>query len=383
MTVATCTYYTGAGEDLATWEIDVDGAALARRSAVTLPAPAMYAWPDNERRHLYMVCSDGGPYPENRHHYATAWKLDGNGDLSLHGEPLALPARPIHASLDRAGRHLLVAYNVPSMFTVHRIEADGRIGAPVEQERNEFGLYGHQILVTPNDNGVLFVCRGTSAGRDRPEDPGSLHVFAYNDGRLTHRRAIVLGDNGLGFGPRHLDFHPSGRFVTLCVERQSRLMVFGLADDVDLTAQPLHDVSTLSTATPERQAAGFIRVHPSGRFVYLSNRSFGRLDGGQRVSDGGESNLAAFAFDAKTGAPTALQHCDPGLFHIRNAGIDPSGRLLTCTSIEPARMPDGSVWPASLAALRIGDDGRLTPANKYPVEVGTRQIFWSGLVDLR
>ncbi|MEQ9640419.1 MAG: beta-propeller fold lactonase family protein [Alphaproteobacteria bacterium] len=376
-------YYTGAGETLVTWQIDVDGAALAQRSAVTLPAPAMYGWPDNAREHFYMVCSDGGPYPENKHHYATAWKLAANGDLAPHGEPLTLPARPIHASLDRAGKHLLIAYNMPSMFTVHRIEGDGRIGGQVEQTASEFGLYGHQILATPNDNGVLFVCRGTDAGRTRPEDPGSLHTFAYDDGRLTHRRTIALGDNGLGFGARHLDFHPSGRFITLCVERQSRLMVFGLSQDGDLTPEPLHDVGTLSRPSNGRQAAGFIRMHPSGRFVYLSNRSFGWLDDGQRVADDSESDLVAFALDPETGAPSLLQHVDPGLFHIRNAGIDPSGRLLVCTSIEPARMPDGSIKPAMLAALRIGDDGRLTPANNYPVDVGRRQIFWSGMVDLR
>lgn len=383
MTDGKSVYYTGAGETLTTWEIDVAGAALAQRSAVTLPAPAMYAWPDNARRFLYMVCSDGGPYPENTHHYATVWKIDGNGDLNPHGEPLVLPARPIHASLDRAGRHLLVAYNVPSSFTVHRIEADGRIGAEVPQERNEFGLYGHQILATPNDNGVLMVCRGTDAGRTRPEDPGSLHVFAYDDGRLTHRREIALGDNGIGFGARHLDFHPSGRFITLCVERQSRLMVFDLSDDGDLTPEPLFDVNTLSRPSNGRQAAGFIRMHPSGRFVYLSNRSFGRLDGDQRVVDDGESNLVAFTLDPETGEPSLLQHVDPGLFHIRNCGIDPSGKLLICTSIEPARMPDGTIKPATLAALRVGDDGRLAPANTYPVEVGRRQIFWSGIVGLR
>jgi len=196
------------GETLGVWEVDVAGADLRQRSAVTLPAPAMYAWPDSQRRHLYMTCSDGGPGRPGSRHFATAWKIGAGGDLTAHGEPVALPARPIHASLDRAGRHLLTCYNWPSSFTVHRIGADGRIGAEVAQARAQFGIYAHQILTMPGDRGALLVCRGNEPTADKAEDPGSLHSFAYADGRLAHRQTIAPPGR-YGFRPRPLDFHPS------------------------------------------------------------------------------------------------------------------------------------------------------------------------------
>jgi 6-phosphogluconolactonase (cycloisomerase 2 family) len=376
-------YYTGVGETLGTWAVDVDGADLAQRSSVTLPAPAMYGWPSDDRRFLYMTCSDGGPGKAGTRHFATVWRIGAGGDLGPHGEPVALHARPIHASLDRAGRHLLVAYNNPSGFTVHRIEPDGRIGSPVPQARDQFGIYGHQILTTPGDKGALLVCRGNEPTKSKPEDPGSLHTFAYADGRLTHRRAVAPND-GYGFGPRHLDFHPSEPWVLASVERQARLKVYRLLDDGDLDPAPVCDVSTLAQpeAKSQHQPSGFIKLHPSGRFAYISNRTFGREVDGWRHTIGGEQTIAVFAIDAATGQATPLQHADAGSFHLRNAGIDPSGRLLIATSIEPAVMLDGTVLPAALAVMRIGADGRLALAKRIEVDVGDRLLFWSGLVDL-
>ena len=374
-------YYTGVGEELAIWAIDVDGADLKWRSAVTLPAPAMYGWPSPDRRFLYMTCSDGGPGKAGTRHFATVWQIGAGGDLSAHGEPVPLPARPIHASLDRAGRHLLTCYNHPSTFTVHRIAADGRLGGEVMQDRYQFGVYAHQILTTPGDRGAILVCRGNEPTRDKPEDPGSLHTFAYDNGKLTHRQTIAP-DGGYGFGPRHLDFHPSGNWVLASVERQARLKVYRLGDDGDLGAEPVCDVSTLAKAATQHQPSSFITIHPSGRFAYVANRSFGHEVEGRRHSTGGEQTIAVFAFDAATGQATPIQHADAGSFHLRNAGIDPGGRLLVATSIEPAVLPDGSVLEAGLAVLRIGGDGRLSLARRIELDLGGRLLFWSGLVDL-
>jgi len=113
---------------------DLDGDALVKRSSVTLPANIQYAWPHPSRKYFYVVSSNGGPGVAGDTHFASALRIDpASGALSPHGQPQMLPSRPIHTSVDQAGQFLLIAYNDPSSVTVHHIDPDGSIGAPVPQ----------------------------------------------------------------------------------------------------------------------------------------------------------------------------------------------------------------------------------------------------------
>jgi len=69
------------------------------------------------------------------------------------------------------------------------------------------------------------VARGNNPEGSKPEDPGSLHVYGFKNGVLSNMRKIAP-NGGYGFGPRHLDIHPSQPWVYLSVERQSQLMVY-------------------------------------------------------------------------------------------------------------------------------------------------------------
>ncbi len=126
-------YYASVGSLLKLFDVDADGAELRERGAITAPANIQYAWPHPSRRFLYVVSSNGGPGIPGDKHFANAFLIDPTtGGLSPHGEPAALPSRPIHTSVDRSGGYLLTAYNNPSGLTVHRLAADGSIGAPVQ-----------------------------------------------------------------------------------------------------------------------------------------------------------------------------------------------------------------------------------------------------------
>jgi 6-phosphogluconolactonase (cycloisomerase 2 family) len=216
-------YYASIGPDLVLYDIDVDGAALTRRSAVSLPANIQYVWPHPSRRTLYAVSSNGGPGVVGDKHFANALAVDAaTGALRLHGAAAALPSRPIHASVDRSGAYLLTTYNNPSNLTVHRLNADGTLGAEVAQPTAlDTGIYAHQILATPSNQAVLLVTRGNDAKADKPEDPGAIKTFAFETGALRGLASIAPG-NGLGFGPRHLDFHPSQPWVFVSTESSLR-----------------------------------------------------------------------------------------------------------------------------------------------------------------
>jgi 6-phosphogluconolactonase len=383
-------FYASVGPELALHDVDVADAALQKRSAVTLPANIQYVWPHPSRQYLYVVSSNGGPglIPGDKH-LANAFKIDpASGALTPHGEPQPLPSRPIHCCVDGAGEYLLTAFNHPSNVTVHRINRDGTLGSPVEQTgKPDAGIFGHQVLTTPGNQSAIFVARGNNAEATKPEDPGALKVFGFKDGVLSNRASVAPG-NGYGFGPRHLDFHPRQPWVFVSVERQSQLHVYKLTPDHSLAPDPLFVKSSLAEPGNVRraQAAGAIHVHPNGRFVYLTNRNSGTVDfEGQKVSGGGENNVAVFSIDQATGEPKLIQNADAHTVHLRTFGIDPSGRLLVAASILPMAVREGGgvkTVPAAVSVYRIGDDGKLTFARKYDVDTGKVMQFWSGMVAL-
>ena len=382
-------YYASIGPELTLYDIDVEGAALTKRSAVTLPANIQYAWPHPSRRFLYVVSSNGGPGLTGDKHCANALVIESaTGALRLHGPAAALPSRPIHASVDPSGEFLLTAYNNPSNVTVHRLNADGTVGAPVAQTSSlDAGIYAHQILAAPSHKTVLLVTRGNDAKSDKPEDPGAIKTFAFNSGALSNLASIAPG-NGFGFGPRHLDFHPSKPWVFVSIERQNKLYVYKRDESTGLARVPMFIKDTLANPKPPvRQAAGAIHVHPNGKFVYLTNRAsdLTTVDGKTVVIDG-ENNVAVFAIDQATGEPTLIQNADGRAFELRTFGIDPSGRMLVAASIKPVPVRDANgikTVPARLSVFHIGSDGKLELKRQYDVDTGNATQFWSGMVTLR
>lgn len=381
-------YCASIGPELTLFDMDVDAAALHKRGSVTLPANIQYAWLHPSRRYLYVVSSNGGPGVAGDSHYANALLIDpSTGALRLHGAPASLPSRPIHTSVDAKGEYLLTAYNDPSNVTVHKLNADGSIGAPIaQQEKLDTGIYAHQVLAAPGNRTVLLVTRGNDARPGKAEDPGAIKTFAFDAGVLTNLGSIAPG-NGLGFGPRHLDFHPTKPWVFVSVERQNKLYVYKLDSGMGLAREPMFVKETLSNPnTAARQGAGTIHAHPNGRFVYLTNRASAVIDfQGKKIFAGGENSVAVFSIDQETGEPTLMQNIDGRGIQLRTFGIDPSGRMLIAASIMPLPVREGDsvgTLTAGLTVFRIAGDGRLDLARKYDVDTGDRLQFWSGIVTL-
>src|SRR5262249_41618544 len=128
--------YQSVGAELTHWDVDVDDAVLTRRVSLAMPSNVQYAWPHPSRRYLYVSTSDAasGNAPDpGKVHRRCAVRVDAAGTLQMHGEPQALPQRPIHNSVDATGAYALTCYNNPSNVTVHRINPDGTLGAQVPQ----------------------------------------------------------------------------------------------------------------------------------------------------------------------------------------------------------------------------------------------------------
>jgi hypothetical protein len=240
------------------------------------------------------------------------------------------------------------------------------------------------VRVSLDNRKVILVTRGHDAAGGKPEEPGALKVFDYAGGKLTNE-ASVAPSGGYGFGPRHLDFHPTKPWVYVSLERQNRLDMFTFDDGGALSREALYQKGTLGEPNNirGRQAVGTVKLHPSGRFAYVANRASSTAQAG--VFAGGENTLAVFAIDPATGEPSAIQHVDTRGLHCRNFHIDPSGRRLVASHITGLPVKDGAgtrFVPACLSVFRIGEDGKLDFVRKYDVETRDKQMFWMGMVGL-
>ena len=388
-------FYASVGPRLNLYDLDADTATLTPKSGITLPANVQYAWPHPSRKFVYVAASNGRPGSgpmgasgADKNHYAIAFRIAADGSLTEHGPRRLLTVRPLHISADHDGRFLFIAYNVPSHITVHRLEADGTIGEEVVQAgKPDFGIYAHQIRATPGNKTLTLCSRGNDAAGGKPEDPGHIEVFGFKDGQLTNLQSIAPHGNGLGFGPRHLDFHPDGRFVYVSLERENSLTVFGLTRGGMLSAEPLFTKSALTDPDGKEkhpgQGVGPIHVHPSGRFVYQTNRGSGVTDrGARKVSNGGENDIVVWAIDQTTGEPTLIQRAEAHGFELRTFTMDPSSRVLIAASTTPMQLPDGGMVSAGLSLYRVGGDGKLDFARKIDVDTGAGVQFWCGCLNM-
>src|SRR5467141_1407776 len=346
--------YSSVGPVLTHYDVDSEAAALTKRGSVTLPANVQYAWPHASRKYLYVASSSSAPGtgPAGTEHHVSAFRIDpASGALAPHGNPIRLPTRPIHITADAPSRHVLVAFNNPSALRVYRIKGDATLGEEVQQRGPiDAGIYGHQVRVTANNRLAIFVARGNDPAGGKPEDPGALKVFSYKDGLLANGVSIAP-NRGYGFGPRHLDFHPTQPWVYVSLERQNRLDMFQFHDG-RLLGAAVFQKNTLAEPgnIRGRQAVGTVKLHPSGRFAYVANRASSTDQSGVFV--GGENTLAVFAIDRASGEPQIIQHVDTRGIHCRNFHIDPSGRLLVSSHIKglPVRDCGGTrLVPACLS----------------------------------
>jgi 6-phosphogluconolactonase len=382
--------YANVGAELTHYDVDVAGAALIQRATVTLPASVQYAWPHASRRYLYVASSSTAPGngPVGTDHYVSAFHIDpASGALTPHGRAIRLPTRPIHISTDIPSEHVLVAFNNPSAVRVYRINKDSTLGDEVQQPGViDAGIYAHQMRVTPDNRFAILVTRGNEGTPTRAEDPGALKVFEYKDGVVMNEVSIAP-NGGKGFGPRHLDFHPTKPWIYVSIETQNKMYTYRM-DGGTLNREIAYRAETLAEPNNirARQAAGTVHVHPNGRFLYGANRAEATIEfQGRQVFKGGENSIVVYAINQSTGEPIPIQHIETRAIHPRTFHIDPSGRVLVAEHNVPVNVREGDAVKtirAGLSMLRIGGDGKLTFVRKYDIDVGDKTMFWMGMVPL-
>jgi 6-phosphogluconolactonase (cycloisomerase 2 family) len=381
--------YANVGSKLLRYRIADDLGSLTEvGDPVVLPEEVQEACPWG--RFLYVATSDQHTAKEPRSHHLHAFAVDSSGALKQVGNDVRLRYRPIYITVDPRGEHLLSAFNDPSTVAVHRRNADGSIGDEVRQLATlDTGVYAHQIRVMPSGRAVIVPARGNEGipGR-KEEDSGALKIFGYENGQLTNRQSVAP-NGGREFRCRHVEFHPSGRWVYVVIESQNELHTYRIADD-RLSPEPVFVTSVLASSTQSKpgQAASAIRMHPDGGTLYVANRGRGKevFRGEEVISEDMENSIAVFSVASDTGEPRLIQSADPQSLDVRMFALHPDGRSLVATShespgpIKRRKGDDIEVVPPRIALFKVEPDGRLTFRFKQDVRAEGFQL-WCGAVE--
>jgi 6-phosphogluconolactonase len=260
-----------------------------------------------------------------------------NGRLSFLNEVPSRGADPCYITFDKTGKFALVANYTGGSIAVFPVQPNGHIGessafvqhtgSSINKER-QAGPHAHWIETTPDNRFAIAVDLGL--------DELLVYRFNASTGALTPNEP-PYASLGPGSGPRHLSFHPNGHFAYVVNELQSSITTFSY-DPSRGALRKLNTVSTLPKDFTGANDGAEIHVHPSGKFLYASNR--------------GHDSIALFSIDSHTGALTLVDHFPTQGKTPRDFEIDPTGNFLFAAN-------QGT---NNITVFRINrDNGRLTP----------------------
>ncbi len=255
-----------------------------------------------------------------------------------------------HLSTDRTGRWLLVAnYGDQKQGSVATfpIGADGRLGTAVDTREFGPGSMAHYIGTDPANRFVFVPLKGGPA----------VAQFAFDQatGRLKPNVPPQVAA-AAGAGPRHMDFHPNGRFAYVINELDLTMTAYAYDAATGLLRQ-LQVVPTLPEAADKVGAsAADVHVHRSGRFLYGSNR--------------GHNSIVIYRL-ADDGRMTLIGHETRDIRRPRNFTIDPTGTLLLVANQDGASV---TMFRIDQTSGTLDQLGAPTPVGPNPSFVGVAML---------
>lgn len=305
------TYTRGAG-GIHRLEMDENTGTLTNRGLVAeCPSPSFLALtPDG--KFLFAV-NETGDFAGANTGSVSAYARTADGGLRHLNTVSSHGSYPCHITLAKSGRHVLLANYGSGTVAVVPVGRDGALsdaccviqheGSGVNKQRQE-GPHAHSINLDRNNRFAL-AC-------DLGADQVIVYRFDTRTGMLSPATAPAARATP-GAGPRHLAFHPNGKFVYVINELDSTIAAYGY-DAATGALTPIASASTLPSGYAGQTTTAEVAVHPSGRWVYGSNR--------------GHDSLAMFAVNPATGALRPIGH-QPTLGKTpRNFAIHPAGKFL-------------------------------------------------------
>ena len=240
---------------------------------------------------------------------------DKTGDLKLINRQALSGPIPAQLTVDSSGRLLIVALYVGAAYDVLALNADGSIGAVV-QTIPQTGSGPHERQKAPHPHAVQLDPAGKFlATADLGTD--TLQTYSVGSDGLHKVSEVKLAP---GSGPRHVAFHPDGRWLFAICELTASIRSLPYDSATGKLGAEVASVSTVPADFTGDRSTAEILVHPSGKFLYGSNRRFAD----HPMAD----SIVAFGIDEAKGTLQTIGYATEGMGFPRTFTLDPAGRWL-------------------------------------------------------
>lgn len=337
------TYTEGDDQGINLLEMDPESGRITLNGVVAITENPSFLAIHPSKPLLYAV-NEVGQYEGESSGAVSAFRIDPeSGALTLINQQASKGGAPCHISVDSSGKNILIANYSGGNVAVLPINDDGSLGEAnaVQHEgsgpnpRRQEGPHAHSINLDATGQFAVAADLGIDKYLVYRFDPES-HTLTPHDPPAASVQP--------GAGPRHFDFHPSNRLAFGINEIDSTVTAFLFDPDAG-TLTETQTVSTLPPDTDVSNSTADIHVHPSGRFVYGSNR--------------GHNSIAIFLIDEEAGTIAPIGHQSTGGSTPRNFVIDPTGRFLLA-----ANQATGSI-----VVFRIDQESGTLTQTEFQVEV--------------
>lgn len=312
--IGTYTDGNSKSEGIYVFRFDPSNGSLTYVSTVTGIENPSFLKTSREGKFLYAVSEvfevqgiGGGALVANKVNQRT-------GELTYINSQSSHGACPCHLNIDRTGQYALVSNYMGGNLAILPIQKDGYLGqasdiiqhegcSNVNAERQE-GPHPHSVTIA-HDNRFAIVA-------DLGKDVVMSYKIDIENGKLLPGENSQV-DVTPGEGPRHMDFHPNGRYVFLLNELGNTIDSYGYDSETGALFL-IGTVSTLPKGFDGENLAADIHVHPNGKYLYASNR--------------GHDSIVICSIEENNGVLKVLGHQSTSGEHPRNFNIDPTGTFL-------------------------------------------------------
>lgn len=262
---------------------------------------------------LYAV-NETGDYQGEKTGAVSAFHIaDRHGALELINQQASRGAAPCHIQINSTGGSALIANYTSGTVSVLPIEENGglgttadvveHLGSSVNPQRQE-AAHAHCIN--------LDAANRFAVAADLGVDKVFIYPFDAKNRRFNIYKAASVSVKA-GSGPRHFAFHPNQSFGYVINELSNTVVAFSYDPELG----KLEEIQTISTLPHDFEGVSYtaeIFIHPSGKYLYGSNR--------------GHHSIAAFSVNQENGKLTLIETESTQGETPRGFGIDPTGKFL-------------------------------------------------------
>jgi len=308
--IGTYTNGKSKSEGIYVYRMNLATGALTQASVATLKSSPSFLAIDPKHKFLYAV-NEVNEFNGKKNGGVTAFAIDQKTGALKQLNQQGAPGVPCHVSVHQSGKWVLIANYGGGNVALYPVKADGSLGEMSDVAQHTGKGADPRRQGEPHAHCIMLDAAGRYAfAPDLGLDKVMIYKLDTANGKFI---ANGFAQTKPASGPRHFDFHPNGKFAYVISELSSTVTAFAY----DKAKGALTELQTLS-ALPEgfsgTSYCADIHVHPSGKFLYGSNR--------------GHDSIVAYAIDGATGKLALIGHESTQGKYPRNFGIDPTGQWL-------------------------------------------------------